>query len=120
MRLALVGCFLVPINQNHRYAGFRGRIGNAGTHETGTNDTDLGEFGFFHTGRTTCALAQFLQGHKQRAHHRIGFRCLQNLGEIPLFDTQTRIEGHLQAFKHTFENGESSRIIAIALLAQGG
>jgi hypothetical protein len=86
MRLALVGGFLVAVDEDHGNAGGGGDIGDRGAHEARADDADLPELRFRHAGRAAGALAQFLHGDEERADHREGLGGLQDLREIALLD----------------------------------
>ena len=118
MRLALLGRFKVTVEQNDRNAGHGGHIGNASAHETGAENADFLELGVGDASRTPRALVQFLERDEQRADHRRGFLCLQDLREVALLDPQPRVERNQEALVDAFQDGGSRWIVAVGLAAQ--
>ena len=88
--LALVGAFLVAVDQHHIDAGARRDVADAGAHEAGADDGELLHLGRRHVWRTPRALVQFLHRQEQAADHRRGFLAAQDLREVAQFDPQAR------------------------------
>ena len=115
--LALVGAFLVAVDQHHVDAGARRDVTDAGAHEAGADHGKFLHFGRRHVGRTPCALVQFLHRQEQAADHRRGFVGAQHAREIARFDAQRRIDRQLQAFIDAAHDGARRRIIVVGLAA---
>ena len=116
-RLALVGGFLIAIDQHHRKARSGAHLRNAGAHEAGADDADLLELGRRLVGRTARALVQVLHVDEQRADHRRRFRRAQDLGEPARLDAQRGVHRHLQAFIDDLQDGARGRVVVVGLAA---
>ena len=120
MSLALVGRFLVAVEDDHRNACLGGDIGDASAHEAAADDADLLELGLRYAFRTAGALVELLQRHEQRADHRRRFPGLEYLGEVALLDAQCSVERHQQALVDAFQDRRGGRVVAVGLAAEDG
>jgi hypothetical protein len=66
------------------------------------------------------ALVDLLQRDEQRADHRLRFRRLQDMAEIALFDLQSGVDRHLQAFEHALQDRLGRRVVVLGLAPQDG
>ena len=119
-RLALVGAFLVAVDQHHIEAGPRGDVADAGAHEAGADHGDLLDLGRRHVRRTPRALVQFLHRQEQAADHRRRFLGAQHLGEVTRLDAQRGVDRQLQALIDAAHDGARRRIIVVGLAAIDG
>ena len=113
MRLALVGGFLVAVDEHHVDAGERADIGDAGAHEAGAEHADLLDRPRRHGGRTAGAFVEFLHGHEQRADHRRRLRRAENFREVARLDAQRLVHRQLQALIDDLDDGARRRIIVV-------
>ncbi len=120
MGLALVGRFLIAVDQHDRNTGLRRHIGNACTHEARADDADLLEPGRLFVNRTARTLVQLLQRHEERADHHARFGRLEDFGEIALFNLEAGVERHQKALINRLQNGECRRIITRCFATQDG
>ena len=115
--LALVGAFLVAVDQHHLDAGARRDVADAGAHEAGADHGKLLDLGRRHVLRTPRALVQFLHRQEQAADHRRGFLAAQDLREVARFDAQRGVDRQLQAFVDAAHDRARRRIIVVGLAA---
>ena len=115
--LALVGAFLVAVDQHHVDAGARRDIADAGAHEAGADHRKLLHLGRRHVRRTPRALVQFLHRQEQAADHRRRFLGAQDLGEVARFDPQRGVDRQLQALVDAAHDRARRRIIVVGLAA---
>jgi hypothetical protein len=120
MRLALVGRFLVAVDQHHRDAGLGGDEGDARAHEAGAQHAHLGELGRLDAGRAARALVELLQRDEERADHHLRFGRLHDLGEVALLDAKRGVERHQQPLIGAFQDRGGGGIVAVGLAAQDG
>ena len=113
--LALVGCFLIAVDQHDLQTCCRAHLRNAGAHETGANHADFFQTGRRFVGRAPRAFVEVLHRHEQRADHRGRYRRAQDFGEPARLNAQRRIKLHLQAFIDDLEDGARGRIIVVGL-----
>ncbi len=117
MALALVGAFLIAVDQHHVDAGARRDVADAGAHEAGADHRELLDLGRRHVWRTPRALVQFLHRQEQAADHRRRLLTAQDLREVARFDAQRRVDRQLQAFIDALHDGARRRIIVVGLAA---
>ncbi len=116
-RPALGGGLLVAVDEGDGDAGAGADVGDAGTHEAGTDDRNaVGRTGR-NRHRPADELVQLLHGDEQRADHRRRFPALQDLREVALLDAQRGIERHLQALDESLQGAAHGRIVVAGLLA---
>ena len=113
--LALVGGFLVAVDQHDCKPRRRAHLRDAGAHEAGADDADLLQRRRRHAGGAARALVQLLHGDEQRADHGGGLRRAQDLGEPARLDAQRRVHVELQALVDHLQNGARRRIIVVGL-----
>ena len=116
--LALVGAFLVAVDQHHVDAGARRDVADAGAHEAGADHGEFLHLGRRHVRRAPRALVQFLHRQEQAADHRGRFVAAQDLREIARFDTQRGVDRQLQAFIDAAHDRARRRIIVVGLAAK--
>ena len=117
MRLALVGGFLIAIDEDDVDAGLRGDIGDAGAHEARAEDADLLDRLRRHVCRPPRAFVEVLHGNEQRADHRRRLGRAEDFREIARFHPQRLIHRKLQALIDHLQDGARRRIIVVGLAA---
>ena len=117
MRLALLGRFLVTIDQHHVDAGLRRDIRDAGAHQAGAEHADLAERVSRHALGPARALVELPHRDEQRADHGGRFGRAQDLGEPAQLDAQRDVHRHLQALVHALQDRARGRIIVVGLAA---
>ena len=117
MRLALVGRFLVAVDQHDFEPGARRDIGDARAHEAGADHADLAQVRRRDFGRTARALVELAHREEQRADHRRRFLRAQDLGEVAALDRQRQVHRQLQALEHARQDRLGGGIIVIGLAA---
>jgi hypothetical protein len=115
MRLALVGRFLIAVDEHDINAGLSRDIGDPGAHEAGAEHADFLDRLCRYAGRTPRALVQLLHGDEQRADHRRGFGRTQDLGKVARLDPQRLVHRQLQALIDDLHDGACSGIIVVGL-----
>ena len=120
MRLALVGAFLVAVDQHDVEAGAGRDVADAGAHEAGADHGDLLDLGRRHIRRTPRALVQLLHRQEQAADHRRRFLGAQHFREVTRLDAQRGVDRQLQALIDAAHDGARRRIIVVGLAAVDG
>ena len=120
MALALVGAFLVAVDQDHVDAGTRRDVADAGAHEAGADHGEFLHLGRRHVGGAPRALVQFLHRQEQAADHRRRFLGAQDTREVARLDAQRGVDRQLQAFIDAAHDGARRRIIVERLAAVDG
>ena len=117
MRLALVGAFLIAIDQHHVDAGLGRDVTDAGAHEAGADDGELLDLGRRNILRPARALVQFLHRQEQAADHRRRFLAAQDFCEVTRLDAQGVVDIDQQPFIDAAHDGACSRIVVVGLAA---
>ena len=115
--LALVGAFLIAVDQHHVDARARRDVADAGAHETGADDGEFLHLGRRHVRRTPRALVQFLHRQEQAADHRRRFLGLQDVREVARLHAQRRIHRQLQALIGALHDRARGGIVVVGLAA---
>src|SRR6202043_189646 len=115
--LALVGTFLVAVDQHDVDAGARRDVADAGAHEAGADDRELFDLGRRYIWRTPRPLVQLLHRQEQAADHRGRFLATQDLREVAGFDPQGGVDRQLQSLVNATHDRAGRRIIVVGLAA---
>jgi hypothetical protein len=117
MRLALVGGFLIAVDEHHVDARLRGDIGDAGAHEAGAEHAESCHRLRRHPRRPPRAFVELLHGDEERADHRRRLLGLQHMREVAALDAERRVHRQLQPLEHRLEERPRAGIIVVGLLA---
>ena len=117
MGLALVGRFLVAVDQHDVEPGAGADIGDAGAHEAGAEDADLAQSRRGDVGGTPRALVELAHREEQRADHRRRLLRQHHLGEVARLDRQAEVDRQLQPFVDALQDRLGGRIIVVGLAA---
>ena len=117
MRLALVGRFLVAIDQYDLEPGARRNIRYPRAHKTGAEHADLAQARRGNVGGPARALLELALRQEQRADHRRGFLRAQYLREIAALDGEREIHRQLQTLVDAGEDRLGGGIIVVGFAA---
>ena len=118
--LALVGRFLVAVDQHDIESGVRRNVGDAGAHQTRAEHADLAQVRRRHAGRASRALVEFAHRQEERTDHRRRFLRQQDIGEMLRLNRERQIHRQLQAFEHARQNRLGRGIIVVSFAAIDG
>ena len=118
--LALVGRFLIAVDQHDVESGVGRDIGDARAHEARAEHADLLEVGRRNVRRTAHALVELAHRQEQRADHRRRFLREQDVGEILALDREREVHRQLQALEHRRQDRLRGGIIVVGLAAIDG
>ena len=118
--LALVGRFLVAVDQHDVDPGVGRDIGDARAHQAGAEHADLLQVGRRNVCRTARALVELAHRQEERADHRRSFLRQQDVGEMLALDGEREIHRQLQALEHAGQDRPDCGIIVVGFAAIDG